>query len=389
MIDTHVAGQPEDLRAAAAFLTEVLAEALTQVADTAAAERRTLAEGWEGEGGQAFQDRATLLARIADEVAREAAAAGRELERLAATLSQVRLELAAVRAEAATAGLEVRGERILPPAPSSAATVEAYLAAQSRTEACLAHWGQVLATASSWAETNATSLVQATSGLLVSTYTAALRSRVGVVMAAQSDFLNDQSQRLAGYAEELVDHVRSGRLAPYERFYDDYDDLVSRGRQAADDAAKAADVAAKPRLPAGLRGAFALVGPAAAAYGVYDDLQHGESVQQAVVSQGGGLLAGVGAGIAAGAACTALLPGAGTVTCGVAGGIAGAAGGWTGNELMDRRYESGATAAREEAEEQRRRDHERVQQLLNLEAGLPLFSTPGSDRIATPFPRPH
>ena len=77
-------------------------------------------------------------------------------------------------------------------------------------------------------------------------------------------------------------------------------------------------------MPSGLARGLGVLGPLAAGYGVYDDIQSGESTEQAVVSQGGGLLSGMVAGGATGAAIGTMgFPVAGTIVGGVVGGVTG------------------------------------------------------------------
>lgn len=292
-----------------------------------------------------------------------------------------------MRAEAAAAGLELRGEWIAPPpagpfapgtdqAAEAARQATAYLSARRRRDELVARWDAALLEMGDLAEANATSLAQATLGLLVSGYTAALCSRLVPVMNAQSGFKSAESKRLIGYGDDLAEALRSERLSPYPRYYADYDDFMSRGLQSADDARAAQELASRPRLPTGLARSLALVAPAAAAYGVYDDLQHGESVEQAVVSQGGGLLVGMLSGAGTGAVFgTAGMPIVGTVV----GGVIGAGAGFFTSQKIDEHYESEAAERAEEAADEWRGDVERVHQLLNLSEGLPLFATPGSD----------
>lgn len=164
-------------------------------------------------------------------------------------------------------------------------------------------------------------------------------------------------------------------MSPYKGFYSEVDDLMGRSGQAADEAADAKWAAKHPKLPPGLARGLGILGPLAAGYGVYDDIQHGESTEQAVVSQGGGLLSGMLIGGGTGAAIgTAGFPVVGTLVGGVVGGVTGLV---VSNEI-DEHYESGAAA---QAEADRQADEERLQNMLNVSEGLPLYSTPGSDQI--------
>lgn len=386
MIDTRVAGNPADIRAAGAYLSDTLSGGITTLADTVVAQRTTLQRGWEGQAGTAFVDRAAVLGRAGDDVSGAVAAMGQQLEALASVLDVVQLGMAAVRAEAAAAGLEVCAERIFPPpsgpyalgSPELAAAqsrATAYAAAANRRDELVAQWTDALTQTAQFVEANATDLAQFTVDLLVAGYSAALLSRAASVMSGQAVHKLAEAKRLASYADDLADALRNERIAPYKGVYSDVDDLMGRSSQAADEAADAAAAARNPKLPGGLVRGLGVLGPIAAGYGVYDDIRSGESTEQAVVSQGGGLLSGMLAGGATGAAIGTMgFPVAGTIVGGVVGGVTGLV---VSNEI-DEHYEDEAA---NEAEAERQSDEQHLHNMLNASEGLPLYSTPGSDAI--------
>lgn len=384
MIDTRVAGEPTDLRAAGAYLSVTLSSGITTLADTVLDQRHTLERGWEGQAGAAFTERATVLGRAGDEISSATAAMGRRLEALAAVLETVQRGMSAVRAEAAAAGLEVRGERILPPPPGDFASgspelaaaqerAAAYESAAARRDDLLAQWYAAVDGTAAFVRANATDVGQVTLTLLVAGYTGALQSRLSPAMSRQAVHKLAESDRLLSYADDLADALRGQRITPHPGSYAELDDLLARSRLAAEEASEAAAVARNPRLPAALARGVGAVGPLAAGYGVYDDLQHGESPEQAIASQGGGLLAGMAAGGATGAAIGTLgFPVAGTLVGGVVGAIAGV----VASGEIDEHYEEQAA---DRAEAERGADEERLHLMLGAREGLPLYSTPGSD----------
>jgi uncharacterized protein YukE len=378
VIDTRVRGNPDDIRSAGSYLSDILSCGISDLADSVASQRISLQRGWEGEGGSAFTDRTAILSHAGDDACDAVRSMGQQLEALASTLEAVQLGMGAVRAEAAAAGLAVRGQVILPPpyGPSQAqAQAAAYEAARIRRDDLVAQWTDALTKSSGFVETNATVLAQVTVDLLVAGYSGVLLARQASVMAAQTAFKLAESERLRALAQELIDAVRDGRIAPYGSFYDDVDDLMGRSGQAADEAADAAAAAKNPKLPSGLVRGLGVLGPIAAGYGVYDDMHNGESTEQALASQGGGLFAGLVAGGLTGAGIGTLgLPVAGTVV----GGVVGAGTSVFVSGVIDDHYDDEAAAQAEQDLQDRQEDEQHLQNLLNVSEGIPIYSTPGS-----------
>lgn len=172
--------------------------------------------------------------------------------------------------------------------------------------------------------------------LMVGAYTGALLGKQAKVLAAQAAEQAELARSLALHAEDFLRQIRSG---PYFGNLDHYDDLIARGRDALDGRAVAADNAANARLPNGLRAGLGALGALATGYGVYDDIQQGESTEQAIVSQGGGLLAGIVAGGTAGAIAGTVLPGPGNVVGGIIGGVVGGVTAIVVDDQIDDLYE--------------------------------------------------
>lgn len=370
MIDTRVRGNPDDLRAAARYLSDVLSSGVTDLADTVAVQRARLGRAWEGEAGSAFTERAAVLGRAGDDVSDVVGAMGRQLEALAATLEVVHLGMAAVRTEAVVAGMTLRGELIL----RAGAPAEAYDAARTRRDELVDQWVEALSQTADFVETNATVLTQVTVDLLVAGYSAALLRRQSAVLSAQAAHKLAESQRLRALASELMEVLRE-RGVPYRGFYDEVDELMGRSAQAADEAADAAAGAGRPRLPSGLVRGLGVLGPVAAGYGVYDDMRNGESTEQALASQGGGLFAGMLTGGATGAAIgTAGFPVVGTVV----GGAVGAATGVVVSTVIDNHYEDEEAAQAAQELEDRHSEEQHLQNMLDASQGIPILSGPHS-----------
>lgn len=201
----------------------------------------------------------------------------------------------------------------------------------------LATWADVLESSSTFFHEHAVALGGVTVDLMAGAYSGYLLSRQARVMAAQAAEQAALARALGSHAEDFFRQLRSGS---YVGDLDHYDDLVARGRDAVASGADAADGAANPRLPKGLHAGLGALGALASGYGVYDDVQQGESTEQAVVSQGGGLLAGIAAGGLAGAAAGSIAPGAGTVVGGIVGGVVGGVTAIVVDDQIDKLYES-------------------------------------------------
>ena len=154
------------------------------------------------------------------------------------------------------------------------------------------------------------------------------------------------------------------------------EDLEKAKDEAADEAADAAAAAKHPKLPSGLARGLGVLGPIAAGYGVYEDMRNGESTEQALASQGGGLFAGALAGGLTGAGIGTMgMPVVGTVV----GGVVGAGTSVFVSSVIDRHYDHEAAAQAEQDLQDRQHDEQHLQNLLNVREGIPLYSTPGSD----------
>lgn len=117
-----------------------------------------------------------------------------------------------------------------------------------------------------------------------------------------------------------------------------YDDLDRAGRLTAQSQAVTDDAA---RLVRAGKATGWIVGGALTGVSIYQDVEAGESATQAVVSNGGGFLASVGAGAAIGAAIGTVAPGPGNVVGVVAGAVVGGVVGIVTSGAIDSVFEKG------------------------------------------------
>lgn len=342
-LETDVPGNPSAIEGAAAYLRESLESGADTLADEVHTQRGLLASAWEGEGGEAFHSRATTLAERADFYVTMAEAAAGELEYVASVLSVVQLGMGAVRTQAVVGGLQLSGTRVLAPAetgegPAYETAVATWNTVVTDHAEHLQKWFDALEEATGFFKDHTADLVQMVVGLMTAGYSSYLMQKLAKILAGEAAFRKANVAALAGELEDMVDRMRSGR------FYgtlDNYDHLVGEYKNATSAADEAAQAAKNPKLPGGIRGGLGALGVLATAYGVYDDVQSGESTEQAVVSQGGGLLAGLVAGGLTGFAVGTVAPGPGNVVGAISGALAGGVAGYFTDQQIDQMYEEG------------------------------------------------
>lgn len=305
MTDTHLPGSASALRAAAAYLREGLAAGATRVADESVRQRQHLHDAWQGQAGAAFRQRAGTLGTCADAVAGVNHTLARALDVLADELQVAQERLSDVRRLARHLGLEVRDHVIRPPsafwAPTSQPFYEAHLdrvELEDAYERCAAladrwqdQWTRARQAFESQLESNVATLVQATTSLLVAGYSAWLLRELGGVLAGQATHLWAEAVKYQDRATELTRQLRHGTVPAASRHIETVDAYTAEARRAE----AAAEALTKPKLPLGLQAGLESLNVAATGYGVYADMQSGESGTQALVSQGGGWAAGFGA----------------------------------------------------------------------------------------------
>lgn len=260
-------------------------------------------------------------------------------------------------------------------AADHARRVAGYAEARARRDELLEQWAGALARVAAYVESNAVGLAQTTTSLLVTGYSAELKRRTAKVLTAEAAHQRAAAERAQRSVRELFEQLRDGRLKPAAHHLDTYQDLQDRAWRATAAADDADEALRTLRLPRPLGVGLGLLGPGLTLYGVHDDMQHGESFEQAAVSQGGGLMAGMVSGGVVGASIGSAAPVAGTL----AGGVAGVVGGAVASGLIDRRYEQQAAEEEAAAEAAVHDREQQLIQLMNVREGLPLYATPGSD----------
>lgn len=361
-LETRLEGEPAGLRSLADWLRNDLGGAADEAATDTFRQRSLLASGWDGEGGDAFHQRATALARSADELSTQAGGTATLLHTLAAALERAKEGLADVRDAAARAGLRVTGtlvhEPVAParpptvvdPTPAEAARIDAYNAdvaaydvlvtawdkAVQDTEDHLDDWDAALETAVTTWRDHDDKLVGLTGDLMVGGISAALLLKLAPVLAGEAAESLALSQGLRAHADAMM---RDGLFVGGDRGH--YYDLLERSDAAKARAAQYAAMADEPKLPKGLTRGLGALGILTTAYGVHSDLQDGESTEQAVVSNVGGTLAGMGAGAAVGAGVGSVVPVAGTAVGAAVGAVVGAGVSIVASGAIDSMYEDG------------------------------------------------
>lgn len=343
-IDTDVPGDPAAFRALGDYLRTVLAARTTDLADRTAAERSSLAGSWQGAAADAFGDRAATLVAAGDGVAEQARAAASEVEALGETLGLTQHGMAQVRASAAAGGLHVEGTLISWPPDAWRLDLLATTRLQEVWNVALAGerahrqtWYAALDRAAGFAERQSSTLLGLTPDLVTTAAERALLLVTARGLMGRAEFYASEVRRLDGQIDDLARAFeRFGR--PGDRLL--LDRLVDERIEHRYAAEALRDAAEHPELPRGLRGGFGALDGALVGYGVYSDIQAGESTQQAVVSQGagfgGGLIGATFAGLAVGAGSGSVVPGPGTVTGAVIGGGAVLAGGVLGSLAGDK-----------------------------------------------------
>jgi hypothetical protein len=365
-LETRIDGTPGGIRAVSAWLRKDFGAASEELASSVFRQRSRAASDWQGEAGTAFQARAATLAGAADTASETAGDVASELDALAQALHRAQEDMESVRSEARAGGLMVTGTVVHHPgeAPPEAGTlhagattaeVDAWQAADRRVREYnvqIAAWEAANKRAMEVFQTWAWALTESASawqkyddkltGLSADFLSAAaeitLIARTVPVLVAQSEEYLDQATRLRTHAEAL--RAPDGSIVDHDRFYrllDEADDLEhTRAPAAYRDAVRF-------ELPKGVGRALGVLGVAATGYGIYDDIQSGESPAQATVSN----VAAMGASIAAGAYIggvvgTAIpVPVLGTATGVVVGAVAGTVVGAFTSGVVDSVWENG------------------------------------------------
>ncbi|HEY0952455.1 hypothetical protein [Nocardioides sp.] len=339
-IETEVRGDPAAFRALGDYLRTVLAARTTDLADRTAAERSSLAGSWQGAAADAFGGRAATLVTAGDGVAEQARAAAAEVEALGEALCLAQDGMAQVRASAAAGGLHVEGTVIMWPPDAwrldlleTTRLQEAWNAALAGERRHRQAWYTALDRAAAFAEFSSSTLLGLTADLVVTAAERALLLVTARGLMGRAEFYASEVRRLDGQIDDLARAFdRFGR--PGDRLL--LDQLVDERIEKRYAAQALHDAAEHPELPRELRGGFGVLSGALAGYGVYSDIQAGESTKQAVVSQGAGFAAGVVGAAGLGAVAGSWAPGPGTAIGAVTVGGAAFVGGALGSVLGDK-----------------------------------------------------
>ncbi len=329
-IDTFIAGNPTDIRRVEDWIRTTLGTTITSVADAAARARRIADDAWEGDASKTYLDRSSEHVHAIDDFHERTSRTADVFAGLAGELSRALFDMADIRARAATAGLSVFTDMISEPPPAyDEATTQraaAYEEARGAAEAVHARWSVAVATA-----TNTWTGHPWSASFLVSTA------------------LDYVDKTLQGRIADLltVQHLRTEAIREMERFltlspdtpYDELRRLFGCAREPLDDlvatTGRLDDMASMSRTAGRAAGAIGLV----AGVGL-DYFAGGESLEQAVVSNGVGLAASIATGAAVGSAVGSIVPGAGTAFGAVVGAGVGTAAGIFTSGAVDNLYES-------------------------------------------------
>ena len=362
-LETRVDGSPSSIRTAAAWLLDSLAAGGETFDEEVYQQYRGVAPAWEGEGAEPLRGRLSTLANGGGTLSQVATTMARELEALATALELTLSDMSEAREQAGAGGLRVVGTVIhgpgdpppdVPPLPAGASSAEAQ--AHGQALAAIAAWDRrcalwntlveiVDAGHQRWATAvdSAVGVWEGNKGNLVGLFSELLSGGVSAsamaVVAYNAKLLRGfHLDSAAAYARHVTAVTPGGRLTTTpQHFYD----LVDSGAQHLDDAARAGRTAATPRVPAGVARGLLAVGVVATGYGIYDDIQNGESPAQAAVSNGGGFLASMGAGALIGAGVGSVLPVGGTIVGGIVGAVGGAVVGLVTSGMIDSMWENG------------------------------------------------
>ena len=371
-LETRLDGDPGAICSVSNWLSGTLGDAADSAATTALQQRSRMASAWEGEAGDAFGGRATALGKACDDLHSRTGRVADDLDMLGTALRKAQTGLAQVRREAAAAGLTVTGTVIHRPTPVAAPAplvdgtpadaarheqalqrydhyqglVMAWNNAVEDAEEYFEDWQQALErAASTWRDHDA-DLLGLAANLLVGGSSAALVLKLAPALAGEAAEQLRTAEQLREHARNML---RDGRLLAGTA--DDFYDMLDRSSAADARAAQYAEASKDPKLPKGIRAAGGALGLLTMGYGIHDDLKNGESTAQAITSNAGGTLAGIGAGAASGAAIGAgvgslvPVPGVATAAGAIGGAIVGTGVGIVSSGAIDSAFENGVDGA--------------------------------------------
>lgn len=330
-IDTFIAGNPTDIRRVEDWIRTTLGTTIGNVADAAARARRIADDAWDGDASETYLDRSSEHVHAIDDFHERTSKTADVFAGLAGELSRALSDMADIRARALAAGLPVVCNTISDPPPgddeAAFRRTSAYQEASDAAEAVHARWSVAVATA-----TNTWTGHPWSASFLVST---------------ALDYVDKNLQGRIADLLTMQQHLQTEAIREMERFlslspdtpYDELRRLFGSAREPLDDlvatTGRLDDMASMSRTAGRAAGTIGLV----AGVGL-DYFAGGESLEQAVVSNGLGLGASIAAGSAAGAMVGSIVPGAGTAFGAVVGAAAGTVTGIFTSGAVDNLYES-------------------------------------------------
>lgn len=362
-LDTEIKGSPQQVNAAADWLTSTLVTGLDDAADDVRTARNR-GESWGEDAGDAFRSRLGTTADTIDDISSDAGNVGRKVREWSTELKKCQDDMTQVRADAEAGGLTVSGFVVQDPGPGPARPDPTTLYdTQAEADAAWAPWNAHQDKVRVWNdcvgeagrvrrryETACQDLLDQVDGYDYALAAVNAESLAGE-MARHIERFN-YKMRLASAVELLetdaANALRDLQNAPPGSL----GDRVSEWQRIEGERAAALRDLENPHArppasdsPSRLGRAGRLLGPLGLVVGVASDLDEGESLTQAVVSQGGGALAGAAAGAGVGALIGSIVPGPGTAVGAVVGGVIGGAAsivtGAFGDGFIDSLFENG------------------------------------------------
>lgn len=351
--DTTLPTSVPALRSAATWCRDQLGTGLGSAADALVYVRQDRG-AWTGDAADAFRARMSSVLESADSAAQTATSAAAALDRFADVVAQALAQLEGIRAAAAGAGLTLTPGTIVRPTvpakpqdPGAAATPAdagryqqaslAYERAQDRATAFATASTSVAGVHAGLADAEAEleRAVGAVKTLSIPAIDFAVGAAVGALTGQGATALKGQAAFLASQAETLESRARLPGASGFpQQFYDDLDDaarLRVQAQAAADDAARLTRLG----KAGGIVASTVLTG-----FSIKNDIDAGESTEQAVVSNVGGLGASIAAGAGVGMLLGSFAPGIGNVAGAIIGAGVGGVVGIFSSGVIDGLYEN-------------------------------------------------
>ncbi len=311
---------------------------------------------WSGDAADAFRSRMTSVLSSADDATDASARVAAGFQQFADSVGGARVRIDGIRERAAGAGLTLTQTSIVrpaqPPAPPdeltgavTAAQVRAFDDARTARALALARQSAFADAAAEMESTRADldhaeidldRVVSDVDALLIPALDFVTGAGIGVLIDEGVVAMRGQAAFLeAASARALATTTLPGAADFSGVFYSDLDraaQLAAQSGAVADDAA---------RLVRAGKAAGWVVGGVLTGVSIYNDIEAGESTTQAVVSNGGGFLASVGAGAAIGGMIGTVVPGPGNVVGVVVGSVVGGVVGIVTSGAIDSIFENG------------------------------------------------